>query len=142
MTDTDTTPSPGPSLPMTLRAVAAWLESHPEVDVHEVALGHYVEQRVSVYGLDADRMGKLAREIGGRWDKHVDELLFTLKQEIAPGVALELTASRERVCERVVTGTTIVTEPDPEALAAVPTVTREVETFEWRCAPLLAEAAA
>jgi hypothetical protein len=49
---------------------------------------------------------------------------------------------REQVCERVVTGVKTVTEtvPDPEALAAVPTVevTHEVETVDWVCKPLLA----
>lgn len=52
---------------------------------------------------------------------------------------------REQVCEKVVTGVETVTEevPDPEALAAVPTITqtREVETFRWECKPLLAAAA-
>jgi hypothetical protein len=50
---------------------------------------------------------------------------------------------RDQVCERVVTGVETVTRevPDPEALAAVPTVevTETVEQVEWRCGPLLAE---
>ena len=40
------------------------------------------------------------------------------------------------------TGVETVTEevPDPDALAAVPTIiqTREVETVEWKCEPLMA----
>ncbi|MFI7527537.1 hypothetical protein [Nocardia salmonicida] len=51
---------------------------------------------------------------------------------------------RSRVCERVVTGVETVTEEvvDPDYVAPTPptvTVTREVETVEWKCAPLLAE---
>ncbi|MCM6776234.1 hypothetical protein NDR87_18930 [Nocardia sp. CDC159] len=57
-------------------------------------------------------------------------------------LTLRLTDLREVVCERVVTGVETVTEevPDPEYVAAAPkvTVTREVESFEWKCAPILA----
>ncbi len=59
-------------------------------------------------------------------------------------VKLRLTDERSKVCTRVVTGVETVTEevPDPEALAAVPTITRtrEVETVEWQCEPLMAAA--
>jgi hypothetical protein len=57
-------------------------------------------------------------------------------------VAVRVIAHRDQVCERVVTGIREVTEevPDPEALAAVPTVTqtRVVEDVDWVCRPLLA----
>ncbi len=61
-------------------------------------------------------------------------------------LTIELTEIRAQVCERVVTGVETVTEeiPDPDYIAAAPRVTqtREVETVEWRCVPLLAESAA
>lgn len=131
-----------PPLPVTLRAIAAWLESHEEIAarIHEISLGEYGHNTAHIYGLDADQMSTLARAIDGHWTKHADERLFELQQEIVPGFKLALVGGRERVCTRVVTGTRTVTEPDPEALAAVPTVTREVETYEWRCEPLLAAA--
>lgn len=57
-----------------------------------------------------------------------------------------LTDLRDRVCDRVVTGSTTVTEeiPDPDYIAAAPkvTVTREVESVEWKCQPLLSESVA
>ena len=60
------------------------------------------------------------------------------------GLHLRLTAYRDMVCTKVITGTREVTEdvPDPEALASVPvvSVTTTVEDFEWRCSPLLAPA--
>lgn len=60
------------------------------------------------------------------------------------GITIALTDLREEVCERVVTGveTVIDTVPDPEYIANAPTVdvTREVETFEWKCGPVLAAA--
>jgi hypothetical protein len=59
------------------------------------------------------------------------------------GVPIRIYTEREAVCERVVTGTTTVTETVPvgEDTRPVETITREVETYEWRCAPLLAAAA-
>jgi len=57
-----------------------------------------------------------------------------------------LTDLRAQVCERVVTGTQTVTEevPDPDYIAAAPkvTVTREVESVEWNCVPILSHDAA
>lgn len=57
-------------------------------------------------------------------------------------LTIELTDLRAKVCERVVTGVEVVTEdvPDPEYIAAAPTVTvtRNVEQVEWRCGSILA----
>lgn len=85
---------------------------------------------------------------GMTWRKDVRESeygdYFDLEGELH-GLKLVLTAYRDAVCERVVTGTREVTEmvKDPEALAAVPEVevTRTVETVEWVCGSVLAPAA-
>ena len=57
-------------------------------------------------------------------------------------VYLQAYTNRDEVCERVVVGTREVVEEvkDPEALAAVPTITqkRTEEIVEWQCRPLLA----
>ena len=59
-------------------------------------------------------------------------------------VTVKMLASRDEVCERVVTGVETVTEtvPDPELVAQVPLVevNRAVELVEWVCRPLLAVA--
>lgn len=59
-------------------------------------------------------------------------------------VGLHIYAARDKVCERIVTGTETVTRtvPDPDALAKVPEieVIETVETVEWICSPLLADA--
>jgi hypothetical protein len=59
-------------------------------------------------------------------------------------VCVQVYADRAKVCERVVVGTREVTKevPDPDALAAVPTVTvtETVEDVRWECTPLLAAA--
>lgn len=58
------------------------------------------------------------------------------------GLDLHVYAPREQVCVRRVVGTREVTEevPDPDAVAALPTVTvtKTVEDVEWDCSPLLA----
>lgn len=58
------------------------------------------------------------------------------------GLHVRVTAFRDTVCDRVVTGTREVTREiaDPTALAAVPTVTvtETVDDVEWVCQPLLA----
>lgn len=90
----------------------------------------------------ADDLARVSRAIGGRWDKRDRDELFALVREVADGVHVELVAWREQVCTRVVTGTRQieVEEADPEAVAALPKVTRveTVEDVEWRCEPLLA----
>jgi hypothetical protein len=120
-----------------LRAVAAWLESHPEAKVDSIHLDPLVKQyKVCCYGVagKADLAAR-ARAIGGHWTKHADSEsgLFRLMQEIAPGVFYELIASQSSVCERVHVGVKLVTEVAPDA----PTVERTVPVYEWRCGSIL-----
>ena len=134
-----------PPLPVTLRAIATWLESHPEIEAYSIHLADHDygtgPVRVNVYGVGSpERMAAIATSVGGRWEKRFTDSQFHLRQQIAPDAVVELTAMRSDVCQRVVTGTTTIEEPDPDALAAVPKVTREVETYEWRCEPILAAA--
>lgn len=143
MSDTDATRTRGE----TLRIIADWLAEHPELDGHVdyVSLGSLLTE-VEAYGINSPAdLAKLTAAVGGMWAKGAagtDEQLFTLSQKIAPRITLRLIANREKVCERVKTGETVIHEPDPDAVAALPTVERVVETFEWRCEPLLASKAA
>ena len=133
--------TPAPSAPAEpnpatlLRAIATWLESHPDAHVSQIdssiSASSIVVRDYTVHG--ADQLAEQARAIGGKWTKKLDgqdDSLFKLVQEIAPGVTYELVAWRDEVCTRVVTGTktTTVTEPDPELVAALPVVEREVTT--------------
>ncbi len=56
------------------------------------------------------------------------------------GLMIQLTAFRDDVCERVVTGTREVTKqvPDPAVDVPLVEVTETVEEVEWVCGPLLA----
>lgn len=126
-----------------LRAIAAWLDSHPEFDVDQINFNASPVE-VSDFGINSgEEMAEKARAIGGRWEKQPGDELFSLQREITPGVVARLVGWRDQVCTRVVTGTREVeiSEPDHAAVEALPKITRTetVEDIEWRCAPLLAE---
>lgn len=86
------------------------------------------------------RFARAALRAGATVDKHFSGERAGVVARFGP-VHVTVTAGRDEVCERVITGTREVTEqvPDPEALKAVPLVevTRTVEDVEWRCRPLL-----
>lgn len=94
-------------------------------------------------------MAAVARAIPCTWRKRImdgkDVSYFELDGELA-GLKLTLSALRDSVCERVVTGTREVTKTvkDPEALAKVPEVeiTETVEDVRWECRAILAPAKA
>lgn len=127
-----------------LRVAAEWIEEHPEFGVYSVE-ARPGEVKVGNYSVtNAEALGELVRTIGGRWDKGADETFFRARHKIAEGVVAEIAAWRKDVCERVVVGQreVEVTEPDPEAVAALPKVTQTkvIEDVEWRCPQLLAPA--
>lgn len=128
-----------------LRQLAEVLETSPEVPLpYEGTLSpmsfHFLN------GEDARaEMAAAARALPTVWSKNVWSAgttnYFDLNGSLH-GLTIHLSAYRDAVCERIVTGTREVTtdEPDPAALAAVPTVTvtRTVEDVQWVCAPILA----
>lgn len=129
-----------------LRAVADTLEDRPEVPLPFEGRAEPLTFHFLYDGDPRAALAAAARALGGTWAKVTRDYgaggaYFDLLGE-ACGVRLRLTAYRDAVCERVVTGTEDVTDwvKDPEKLAAVPLVevTRPVETVEWRCRPVLA----
>jgi hypothetical protein len=129
-----------------LRQLADILDAHPELPLPFEGSARSLLQRITFFYLsDKDPRAALAtarRAFGVPMDKN-DSIpnTFSLTGSLA-GLHFSLTANRNDVCERVVTGTreVEVTEPDPDAVAALPKVTRTevVEEVEWRCTPLLA----
>lgn len=133
-----------------LHQVADFLTAHPDVPLPYI--GAYAEGcelpslPIYIYGDEArTTMASIARSMadtGGTVQKRAKDSTesYQVWREFA-GLVLVATARRNEVCERVVTGTREVTKevPDPEALAAVPTVTvtEVVEDVDWVCAPLL-----
>lgn len=78
---------------------------------------------------------------GARVEKSYDDDYGKVQLHFGP-VYLQAYSNRAEVCERVVVGTREVVEEvqDPDALAAVPTITqtRTEEIVEWQCHPILA----
>lgn len=151
----DSTPAPGDGQRTAyiagLRALADVLEQHAEVPLPYG--GSSTSMTIYFLGGKAPRtaMAATARAFPCNWRKQTREYedgrvaYFDMDSELH-GLKVQLTAYREAVCERVVTGTREVTEKvkDPDALAAVPEVevTKTVEDVEWRCHPLMAPEAA
>lgn len=127
-----------------LRALADVIEANPHIAPQfEYALKH----GMNVFVRGDDAQGEMAelirialRHKGDITKQAVGEYMAVSAAWGA--VTVDFNAARDQVCERVVTGVETVTKTvkDPEALAAVPDVevTEEVETFEWKCLPLLA----
>lgn len=126
-----------------LRKLADVLENHPEVPLPYE--GGTIEMTFHfLSGKDPKgEMAATARALPTSFTKEADGKYFDLKGSLA-GLKIRLCAFRSEVCERVVTGTreVEVTEPDPEALAKVPTITKTVtvEDVKWECSPVLAPA--
>lgn len=143
MSDMQPTDVSGTTKALTLRALADWLEAHPEAEQDVYGGGTSPFRILDTGYANAAEMAARAREIGGRWEKNTDEqgVYFRLEQEILPGAFYEIYEERELVCERVVVGVTEreVEEPDPEAVAQLPKVKRveKVERVEWVCPPSL-----
>ncbi len=128
-----------------LRMLAAALEAHPEVPLP--ADGTRLPMGWNLWGEDArEQMAATARAIPCTWAKKVRDgydgspAYFDLDGTLA-GLRLKITAFRDAVCTRRVTGTREVAEtvPDPAALAAVPRVevTRTEDIVTWDCGSLL-----
>lgn len=143
------TPAPEPTLAQRqaagLRVLADMIEANPGLAANFAytlgSSGIYVMSRADDTATEMATVARIARRYGAKTDKIVSEKQYNLMADFG-AVKFQFLASREEVCERVVTGTREVVEevPDPVALAAVPTttVTRVVEDVEWVCRPLLA----
>lgn len=90
------------------------------------------------------RLADIARrgvKAGAKVEKVYDDDYGKVKLHFGP-IYVQAYTNRAEVCERVVVGTREVVEEvkDPDALAAVPTITqtRTEDVVEWVCKPLLA----
>lgn len=129
-----------------LRASAQIIERNPKLSF---IVGGTAGDKLLVYAFDRSELSRAARQLGGRWEKKVDESYFHLVQTI-DDVQVQVYTLREAACEAKVVGTEPVTEQvvtDParaaELRAELEALTEEVvvgerEVLEWECGPLLA----
>lgn len=125
-----------------LRRVAEMVETTP--DLLGVSGFPYAFRRMLIPAGDKAGVAAITRaalHAGATATKRVDTAYAYVDLAFGAGVTLVPFAGRAEMCERVVVGVESYTEvvPDPEALAAVPTITQtgEREIVEWRCGPIL-----
>lgn len=132
-----------------LRALADLLEQHDELPLPTHGSESPLAWWIWPHAVEDPKatLATLVRLIPGAKSKSVGEgsagnSWFTVTAQLH-GLTIDINTYRNQVCNRVVIGTREVTEevPDPDAVAAVPTVTvtKTVEDVEWVCEPLLAD---
>ena len=119
-----------------LRAMAAFLDSHPEVEPYDCILDTY---------MDADEF-KMASWTFGTAQKRADSGTMSLVKTFSGDkdatygkgiVRLSISTSRSNVCTRKVIGTEMVEVTDYSIPQPKKMVEREI--VEWECSPLLAQ---
>jgi hypothetical protein len=127
-----------------LRQLASVLERNPEVQLPSD--GRTLPLAWTFWGGDArEQMAAVARALRCAWQKEVtveDEefpAYFRMAGDLS-GLQVQLTAYRDAVCTRVVTGTEDREVEEVVTPALTRKVTKPVEVVEWRCESLLAPA--
>ena len=117
-----------------LRQVAAFLESHPEIQLPEATLTCY-----GIFSKDVAATTARALSQGGRCDKVFEDTLVTLKRDFGP-IELRYIGTRSSVCEQIRVGTRTVPEqyvaPRPATEAQL-IPEHDEAVYEWRCTSLL-----
>lgn len=142
-------PSTKRTMPETFRAVADLIEAHPEIPLPYVSVYDHSPDRADLHwylhinarAADAEdqraKAAAIVKAIGGKWRKDFDSDEASFRQQ-RDGFNMGVVVVREAVCERVVVGEETVTIP---AVEAQPERTTTREIVEWRCEPMLSEAA-
>lgn len=126
-----------------LRELADILEKHEDLELPHEGSGDYTYLTIypdSSVSLEQFRTFIVAV---GDADKEGDDTFFRLRTTLGGkhGLRLEMATYRNEICERRVVGRRKVTksERDPELVAQIPLVEREVveDIVEWDCRPLL-----
>lgn len=140
MTTTDTTTTKRADYIAGLRQLADALDADPDLPL---PWDGTAVSRLSVFTATRAECAAWARVLGHAEKEISDDYYgFKLTGQVS-GVQVLVYAPRAEVCTRRVVGTREVTKeiPDPDALAAVPTVTvtETVEDIAWDCHPLLSD---
>lgn len=139
------------SLADRLRAVAEFIEAHPELPKpyitafsgsEKVDLNYYLHLQTGTGSRTEEEQKKTARAIvqavGGKWDKVEDGEEFSFVQ-VRDQIEYTVMVKRAAVCERIVIGNEEVIVPATPARPELPSRVEIREVVEWRCEPLLAD---
>ena len=124
-----------------MRDMIAFIEANDDFDFstgesEQVMFNFRTWYKRGTFESQKEYVAEIARRLGTGEKKYCGGF-FWFRHDFAPGVRFEVTANREVVCERVVTGKTIVAAQPEKIIPAQPE--HEIELVEWRCAPSLAD---
>jgi len=121
-----------------LREIADFYEAHPEVKLPYEG----ITCPFGIFGLTKTDIATTVRAFGKCKKVYGDDAVNIYK-EFSGGVQLNIYTPRATVCTRVVVGTVIETEKiiPGEWVDEVVVPQKEVEVAEWRCDPILEDAA-
>lgn len=133
-----------------LRALAQWVEDHPEIEVPYEASSSVAMNTFTIGAQSwnseteteqdvAEVFAAMVKALGGSRTKDADDRYMRVTRQFGPGVALEVWATRDSVCEAVVLRTETVIEDEIVEPAVTRRVEKQRDIVEWRCAPLLAD---
>lgn len=109
-----------------LRALADFMEENPDMEVLFSAANVFVD--------NLEDLQKYGRKLG-TFTKRTSSDWFYLRRDFDGGIRLEINATHNQVCERVVVGTEEIQVPDP----AAPKITKTVDIVEWNCPEILSK---
>lgn len=127
-----------------IRQLADWLEANPDIPIPydltgrsaasvNIHASHGESEKAVVAAVARALPGRVAKDVWGK-----DDYYFGVRGNAPGGVGVNVIAHREKVCERIVTGTREVVEKVPAPDAPMIEVTRTEEIVEYRCGPILA----
>ena len=131
-----------------LRRAADFFEQRPELGLPHEGIRKEVEfhfyaffTSTSVPSINSkEGLAFFAKAVGGKLDKIDESNYFKLKSQ-QDGFSLSAVATRNNVCEKVITGTkhvpAVILEARPETIIPA----HEEPIYEWRCPSLLAPTA-
>jgi hypothetical protein len=110
-----------------LREMADFLEAHPSLyEIPGLAGG----LTLNLFVDSKEQLADAARAIG-KLSKRVSGDYYYVQREFSGNVTLDVNASRQKVCEKVVVGTKVIPAQPERVLPAEPE--QVVEEYEWVC---------
>jgi|ERR1700685_1303902 len=113
-----------------LRDLASFLEAHPELPMTSSTLRVDYFPRLEEMAQYVKILGKMKKDgLGDSW--------FVLRKDFYrseyASVSIEANWARERVCQKIKTGTKKIMQQIQTKPAETTQIEVEVETFEWKC---------
>lgn len=126
-----------------LQELTAFIIENDDFNFTEGSFDDTIEFNYRTWYLDGNekevgkaKVADLVRRLGNVDKSYGDEFAW-MRAKFGPHVRFGISAHREVVCERVVTGKKVIPAHDGYYVAPAPE--HEVEIVEWKCSPILAD---